>query len=345
MNSTPDYKELYQYDEKHSLVIDEISGDVYISKRLTHYDPDVYQFLYTHSDRHIPRIVNLIEEGEELVVIEEYIRGNTFDVILGDASMPDRDKLKYFVDLCEGLMFLHNAPKPIIHRDLKPSNILIADDGRLVIIDYDAAKIFKSDQNQDTTFLGTEGRAAPEQYGFMQSDVRTDIYAVGRMLKDAFPNNKRLQKAADKAMSFDPKDRYESIEAFRNVLIRKVSAKMQLKPLFPPPGFRTGCWYKIPVAVMAYPMMVFFAIGVTADTGSLLDQIFAKVFLALFFFVAVDICCSWTGLFDVLPLTDHSNVLVRALFKVIYIAVAGFVLLVTNLFASGTARIIAGWFR
>lgn len=340
----PDYKELYKYDAKHSLVIDEISGEVFISKHLTHYDMDVYEYIRSHRDRHIPRIRDLIDNGSVLTVIEEYIKGNTFDVILDDTSVPDKTKTNYFLELCDGLKFLHSAPKPIIHRDLKPSNIIIADDGRLVIIDYDAAKTYKDDQAQDTTFLGTEGRAAPEQYGFMQSDARTDIYAVGRMLKDAFPGNDRFRKVADKAMSFDPKDRYENIDAFRNALTHRISSKMIVKPLFPPPGFRTGTWWKIALAIMIYPFIAYTSFALSFESGDLMDTYFTRVFFIVFWLTVIDIWTSWTGMFDNLPFIGNKHFIVRLIAKIVYSVIALIVLMFPYLLLLGLARHITALF-
>ena len=184
MHNLSEYKELYHYDSKRSLVMNELTGVVYMMKTLTTYDEGVYEYLKNNKERHIPEIYFYTkDENNNLIVVEEVVQGNTFDVII-NKDMPDKEKLKYFYELLEGLSFLHNAPEPIIHRDLKPSNIMITKKGELKILDYDAAKIYKPDSSGDTTKLGTEGVTAPEQYGFMQSDPRSDIYAVGKMLEN-----------------------------------------------------------------------------------------------------------------------------------------------------------------
>ena len=71
----------------------------------------------------------------------------------------------------------------MIYRDLKPANILVRPTGEFVVVDYGAVRKFKSDAGKDTHRLGTEGYAAPEQYGgWEQSDERTDIYGIGAVL-------------------------------------------------------------------------------------------------------------------------------------------------------------------
>ena len=340
------YRELYHYDSGRSLVMDEVSGDIFYSKSLTHYDRAVYEFLSTNSDRHVPRVIRLIDQEDgKLTVIEEYIRGNTFDTVIDDPDMPKNDKLSYFIDLLEGLKFLHSAPKPIIHRDLKPSNIMVRDKGQVVIIDYDAAKVYKPGEDKDTVALGTEGRAAPEQYGFMQSDVRTDIYAVGRMLKDAFPSDARIQKIADKAMSFDPDGRYENAGQFENALLRRVSVNANLKPLFPPPGFRTMTWWKVPLAVMGYPLMIYIGLGISTREADPMENLITKIFFLIYWFTVVDITNSWTGIYDVLPFIDDKRIYIRWPVKLIYSITAFFVMLIPFILASGLAKIIPSWFN
>ena len=154
MPNFADYKELYHYDEKRSLVRNEMTGDVRMMKKLSHYDESVYSYLYANPEKHIPRIIELYKDAYgSLYVIEEFVQGNTFDVLISDQTMPDNKKLKYFLDLLEGLTFLHNTPNPIIHRDLKPSNIMVTENGDVKILDYDAAKVYKPNSTGDTTFL------------------------------------------------------------------------------------------------------------------------------------------------------------------------------------------------
>ena len=56
---------------------------------------------------------------------------------------------------------------------------MISNDGIVKLIDFNAAKEFDQSQIEDTRLMGTRKFAAPEQYGFGQSDPRTDLYALG----------------------------------------------------------------------------------------------------------------------------------------------------------------------
>ena len=106
-------------------------------------------------------------------MMEEYVDGPS----LGAADLPERRFLQITRELCTVLAFLHG--KGIIHRDIKPSNILLARDGHIRLIDFDAARMPRDNLEQDTKLLGTRGYASPEQYGFAQTDERSDIYSLG----------------------------------------------------------------------------------------------------------------------------------------------------------------------
>jgi hypothetical protein len=333
MGNLSEYRELYHYDNKRSLVRNELTGDVRMMKILSHYDESVYAYLYAHPEKHIPKIYEFFKDGYgNLIVVEEFIQGNTFDVLISDSEMPDKTKLSYFLEMLEGLVFLHSAPNPIIHRDLKPANIMVTEKGEVKILDYDAAKIYKPDSSGDTTYLGTDGVAAPEQYGFMQSDPRSDVYAVGRMLAAAFPKNARIQQIAAKATTFDPNGRYNDARELSDVLSRRISPTLKLKPLFPPPGFRTRKIWKILIAIPLYLMVFLYVITFGSDKNTIYEKWFMRIFLGLILFVAADICTSWTGIFDRLPFMMHRNRFMRYLFKFLYIIAAFIILLFLTVF-------------
>ena len=110
-------------------------------------------------------------------VIMEYVSGEP----LNAGNLPKDRLYEIFSEICEGISALHSVG--IVHRDIKPSNIMLTDSGKIKIIDYDAARLKKPEADKDTTFIGTDGFAAPEQYGFMQTDERSDIYALGVTMK------------------------------------------------------------------------------------------------------------------------------------------------------------------
>ena len=129
----------------------------------------------------LPSIVDVIDSEENFLIVMDYIEGITLDRMLqehGEASQ--RDVVYWAMQLCDVLEYLHSRPNPIIYRDMKPSNIMLKSDGDVVLIDFGTAREYKEKNVADTTCLGTQGYAAPEQFGGMgQTDARTDIYCLG----------------------------------------------------------------------------------------------------------------------------------------------------------------------
>ena len=144
----------------------------------------------------------------------EYIEGDSLQKILdGGRRFSVRETAEAGLSFCAILGKLHGSDPPLIYRDFKPANILIRKDGSYVLIDYGACRIFKTEASRDTKMLGTEGYAAPEQYGgWEQSDVRTDIYGIGavlhHMLTGRHPLETGLGSVAEMMQSPDkPKER------------------------------------------------------------------------------------------------------------------------------------------
>lgn len=148
---------------------------------------------------HLPRIVDCRRAGDELNVVMEYIEGETLEALVGRLGATPDYARGLFPALCDAVAELHagfgevgKAPAPIIHRDLKPSNIIVsgvryaADAGMafssLVIIDLGIARAWREGADADTAKFGTRPYAPPEQYGFGQTSVRSDVYALGALL-------------------------------------------------------------------------------------------------------------------------------------------------------------------
>lgn len=136
--------------------------------------------------------------------------------------------------LCALLAVLHGLDPPVVHRDIKPENIILGDDGSVKLIDYGIARRYEPDKSGDTRFMGTEGTAAPEQYGFAQTDERTDLYALGMTLvwvltgtydRDALAGadvSPRLRRVLRKCTAFAPEQRYQSAAALSAALAGKL---------------------------------------------------------------------------------------------------------------------------
>lgn len=133
---------------------------------------------------YLPDIADVIEGDNSLLIVMDYIEGNTLDRILNAyGPQPMADVIRWAKQLCEVLHYLHTRKPPVIYRDLKPSNIMLRPNGDICLIDFGTAREYKEKQLEDTTCLGTRGYAAPEQYGGQgQTDARTDLYCLGMTL-------------------------------------------------------------------------------------------------------------------------------------------------------------------
>ena len=191
----------------------------------------------------LPRILLCSDQPDRLVVLMEYVRGRTLDEWIAGADECQRLAVARVAipQLCEALSEMHcGMGEPVIHRDVKPSNVICTGDGQVpkatVLVDLGISRAFRPGVARDTLRLGTVGFAAPEQYGFRQTDVRTDVFAAGMTLafcllgreptgedlEGGFAGacgNKRLCSVARKATSFDPDDRYQTAEDMRRAVV------------------------------------------------------------------------------------------------------------------------------
>ncbi len=138
------------------------------------------------SNPHLPRIYDIIENPENFMLVMDFIEGESLDKVIAErGAQPVELVLEWGMQICEVFHYLHTQPIPIIYRDMKPANVILKPDGTLMMIDFGTARTQKLDRQmqEDTICIGTEGFAAPEQYGgHGQSDARTDIFCLGGTL-------------------------------------------------------------------------------------------------------------------------------------------------------------------
>ena len=154
-------------------------------------------YLREHHISGIPEIQELVEEDGQLYVIEEYINGVSLKEVLDERGpLPFQVAANYMQQLCLILQPLHTLYPPIVHRDIKPGNIITLPSGKLYLIDFNSAKEAYGVKSRDTVLIGTVGYAAPEQYGFFESQPTADIYAMGVlfnvMLTGQMPQDKKV---------------------------------------------------------------------------------------------------------------------------------------------------------
>lgn len=142
-------------------------------------NPEIYRELMTVSSPFLPRVYEVASQDGRLLVLEEYIQGDTLYSILEHSLFSPGKARRITLQLCNALRILHSFGA--VHRDVKPENIILRGD-EAVLIDFDASRTQKPSGTSDTVVLGTTGYAAPEQYGLAQTDNRADIYSLGVVL-------------------------------------------------------------------------------------------------------------------------------------------------------------------
>lgn len=204
--------------ERGSVEIIEGNGEKRV-RRIIRCECPVYNALSGLSSEYIPKIYSVCISDGKTVVEEEYIEGQN----LLYASLNEKQIIGVMIQLCRALEAVHSMG--IIHRDVKPSNILLQADGGLKLIDFEAARLVKTDSDKDTRCLGTDGFAPPEQYGFSQTDFRADIYAAGQTLKTLLGSlsaKSKYKKIIRKCTYADPEKRYQSAGSLGHALERTI---------------------------------------------------------------------------------------------------------------------------
>ncbi|MCL2217519.1 MAG: serine/threonine protein kinase [Defluviitaleaceae bacterium] len=186
-------------DDKVMYLVDDADGSRLILKALrqTHKFP-IYESLAKLTHVNMPKIHKIAMGEDCFYVLEDYVEGQTLQEILEtDGVFDAQDAIAIISQLCDVLTYLHNQPSAIIHRDIKPANIMLTDDGTVKLLDFDIAREYKEEVSTDTEVIGTRPFAPPEQYGFSQSDHRTDIYSLGMLITVMLTNSYNVQRIKD----------------------------------------------------------------------------------------------------------------------------------------------------
>lgn len=223
------YRELTVLDEKKNIVLvqDRRNSELCVKKTLDIYSRDVYEQLASVRIEGVPAVKECVADDGKLIVVEEYVQGRSLKQVLDEHGLLNEEQAyEIAVQLVDILVRLHQLEPAIVHRDIKPSNIIIEKNGHVNLIDFNAARHVNADKNEDTRMLGTVYFAAPEQFGFGQSDERTDIYGLGATINYIMTGDKPGAGIAQchftailrKCLMVDAKDRYQSAVELRGVL-------------------------------------------------------------------------------------------------------------------------------
>jgi hypothetical protein len=191
----------------------------------------------------IPRIADFFEQNGRACLVMEFVWGESLEKRLNATNAPllETDVLKWAIQLCDALTYLHTRQPPIIFRDMKPSNVMVTNSGLVKLIDFGIARTYKVGKKRDTVAMGSENYAAPEQWGEGQTDARSDIYALGATMYHLLANmaptpaflpseplplanyngalSKQTIAIVEKAMDRDREDRFQSALDMRRALV------------------------------------------------------------------------------------------------------------------------------
>lgn len=185
----------------------------------------------------IPNAIAFIEDGQKQYLIRDYVDGIPLDQFVSEfGPLSEADAVRLISRLCGVLQVLHSQQPPIIHRDIKPQNVLRTEQGGCTLIDFGIARRFDKAANNDTVCMGTQATAAPEQFGYMQTGPRSDVYSTGILLLFLLTgscnlkamsevNNAALRSVIRRCVRFDPADRYPTMQRLQRSLQRAQQRK------------------------------------------------------------------------------------------------------------------------
>lgn len=209
-----------------------------------------------HRFRYIPDILECYTRSDELVVVMELVRGKTLQEVVYECDPSVQLAYNIFPKLCDAVGELHcEFNPPIIHRDLKPSNVILTGEG-LVLIDFGISREYDETADVDTTHFGTREFAPPEQYGFGQTGVYSDVYSLGMVLffclTEQIPNAQarkqgfyhkgipeELRAVIEKAVALDPAARYATTSELKNAFLRAATTPRSQTAGTPVPSRRS----------------------------------------------------------------------------------------------------------
>lgn len=195
---------------------------------------------FIHHESHpavsaFPTVLELNEFEHVHYLIRSYIPGKTLEEICESGfkkpGIPKNQTLNYMIQLTELLDFLHTRILPIIHRDIKPQNVVIDPEGGCHLIDFGISRYFDGTKGSDTQIMGTRATAPPEQYGYQETDTRSDLYSMGVLLHYCITGEyeiteqslsdlpPEISRIVQKATMFDPDKRYQSAKELLSDLL------------------------------------------------------------------------------------------------------------------------------
>lgn len=313
------------------LVQNQINGKFFVKKSITRFNKSVYESLKNNPFKNIATIHEILEDSTGLTVFEEFINGETLEELLqNNGSLHEKQVFDIFLQLCDALIHIHGMEPSIIHRDIKLSNVMLSNDGVVKLIDFNTSRNYQEGYGKDTTIMGTAGYAAPEQFGFSQSDERSDIYSMGVLLNYLL-TGKHIQEEitrgcfytiVQRCTNMDPNQRYANVEQLKRAVLSNKGNVRDIKEVISNfsrklPGFRTHTKWKMVVALLGYGFIYYLSSTVQfeGETGISLMVLRIGFFIMMISLLIVNF--NKKIIRDHFPLLKHPNFLVRGVMLVL----------------------------
>jgi len=322
------------------------------------------------SPRGVPTIREIYREAsgsatsqnKTIYVIEDEINGTRLDrFVRKNKNIISADWIYLFIDRTASILArLHRASAPLIHRDIKPENIII-EGGEVWLLDFNISRLYDNKAahdrtDRDTHIMGTFGFAAPEQYGFMESDARSDIYGLGAtveyILDQTGVEDRTLRKIVKKCKEFSPKDRYQSMAELRRVVSKHVPDRdisrysdgthSDVWPpnglftgrldrglykgkyhRYAPPGFRRGSFGRMLFAIFWYYALTYSVMHYTIDESRIAakyyhtDLVLNRILISITMVAGILFTCNYLDIWDIYPTLRENPRWKRMLFVLI----------------------------
>ncbi len=185
-----------------------------------------YELLQKLSHESIPRAIAFVKEGGRDYLLRSFAQGETLDALVErDGCFSPRRTAEIALSLCSVLGYLHQQEPPIIFKDIKPENIVLTANGKLSLIDFGIAREKHQQKDRDTRLMGSFPYASPEHLGFRDTDPRSDIFSLGRLMAylstgDVHGNapDRQLQAIIRKCTRLEPGKRYANVQRLEHAL-------------------------------------------------------------------------------------------------------------------------------
>ena len=284
------------------------TAELVVKKEMPKEMLDVYSKLSCINDENvgIVKVYSCFEDEGKCVEIEEYVNGKTLESVMSDSKYGEEDYADIVISICDTLAVLHKMG--IIHRDIHPKNIIL-DYNKVKLIDFDIARNKKENTDKDTRLLGTPEYASPEAYGFSQTDERSDIFSLGKLIEQLLDNNK-FKHVIDKATEIDPVNRYQSAIELKQDLLMIAEGEQEIKKksfIETVPGFRTNKITHKVIAIFLYFITFLIMTGTALQAEG---NIGVKILSVVLFYVWLIIPYAL-----LMNIGNISNYLVRAKYK------------------------------